>query len=159
MAEGEASAEKAEVCGGGVGIGAERGFVDGVEHQRREPLRRRRGLRHQRKRARQCPGAQGMHGRVIGQHIARLRPQLNQITGLRVFLNPIQDLRMGGRSSNSTYQYTLKSDNLADLKQWATRLTENLKDQPLLQDVDTDRPKTVWKPLCRSTALVHRDWA
>ena len=71
--------------------------------------------------------------------IARLRPQLNQITGLRVFLNPIQDLRMGGRSSNSTYQYTLKSDNLADLKQWATRLTENLKDQPLLQDVDTDQ--------------------
>lgn len=71
--------------------------------------------------------------------IARLRPQLNQITGLRVFLNPVQDLRMGGRSSNSTYQYTLKSDNLADLKLWATRLTDRLKAESLLQDVDTDQ--------------------
>ncbi|MDH4464601.1 MAG: efflux RND transporter permease subunit [Acidovorax sp.] len=71
--------------------------------------------------------------------IARLRPQLNQITGLRVFLNPVQDLRMGGRSSNSTYQYTLKSDNLADLKLWATRLTDRLKSESLLQDVDTDQ--------------------
>lgn len=71
--------------------------------------------------------------------IARLRPQLNQITGLRVFLNPVQDLRMGGRSSNSTYQYTLKSDNLADLKLWATRLTDRLKTESLLQDVDTDQ--------------------
>ena len=48
--------------------------------------------------------------------IARLRPQLAQITGVRLFLNPVQDLRMGGRSSNSTYQYTLKSDNANDLK-------------------------------------------
>jgi multidrug efflux pump len=71
--------------------------------------------------------------------IMRLRPQLNQLTGLRVFLNPVQDLRMGGRSSNSTYQYTLKSDNLADLKLWATKLADRLKDEPLLQDVDTDQ--------------------
>ncbi|MCW5263294.1 nodulation protein [Verminephrobacter eiseniae] len=71
--------------------------------------------------------------------IARLRPQLNQIAGLRVFLNPVQELRMGGRSSNSTYQYTLKSDNLADLKHWATRLAERLKTEPRLQDVDTDQ--------------------
>jgi len=70
--------------------------------------------------------------------IARLRPQLNQITGLRVFLNPVQDLRMGGRSSNSTYQYTLKADNMADLKLWAGKLADRLKDEPLLQDVDTD---------------------
>ena len=33
-----------------------------------------------------------------------------------MFLNPVQDLRMGGRQSNSTYQYTLKSDNVADLR-------------------------------------------
>ncbi len=48
--------------------------------------------------------------------IARLRPQLApRSPGLSVFLNPVQDLRMGGRASNSTYQYTLKSDNAADL--------------------------------------------
>ncbi|GKT20441.1 efflux RND transporter permease subunit [Acidovorax sp. SUPP3334] len=71
--------------------------------------------------------------------IWRLRPQLAQITGLQVFLSPVQDLRMGGRSSNSTYQYTLKSDNLADMRLWATRLAERLKQEELLTDVDTDQ--------------------
>lgn len=71
--------------------------------------------------------------------IARLRPQLSQITGVSLFLNPVQDLRMGGRQSNSTYQYTLKSDNEADLKLWATRLAEAMKRQDGLTDVDTDQ--------------------
>ncbi len=71
--------------------------------------------------------------------IARLRPQLAKVTGVSIFLNPVQDLRMGGRSSNSTYQYTLKSDNANDLKQWATRLAEGMKRQPALTDVDTDQ--------------------
>jgi multidrug efflux pump len=71
--------------------------------------------------------------------IARLRPQLAQVTGVSLFLNPVQDLRMGGRSSNSTYQYTLKSDNRADLKLWAMRLADAMKRQPALVDVDTDQ--------------------
>ncbi|WP_395055307.1 efflux RND transporter permease subunit [Polaromonas sp.] len=71
--------------------------------------------------------------------IARLRPQLAQITGISIFLSPVQDLRGGGRSSNSTYQYTLKSDSSADLKLWATRLAEQMKLQPELTDVDTDQ--------------------
>jgi multidrug efflux pump len=71
--------------------------------------------------------------------IARLRPQLATVTGVSLFLNPVQDLRMGGRQSNSTYQYTLKSDNVADLRQWATRLAEAMKRQPALVDVDTDQ--------------------
>jgi len=71
--------------------------------------------------------------------INRLRPQLSQITGLRVFLSPVQELRMGGRSSNSTYQYTLQSDNLADMRVWAARLTERLKQEPQLIDVDSDQ--------------------
>lgn len=71
--------------------------------------------------------------------IARLRPQLAQVTGVSLFLNPVQDLRMGGRSSNSTYQYTLKGDNEAELKLWATRLAEAMKQQPGLVDVDTDQ--------------------
>ncbi|MGV3573263.1 MAG: efflux RND transporter permease subunit [Ramlibacter sp.] len=70
---------------------------------------------------------------------ARLRPQLAQITGLSIFLNPVQDLRMGGRQSNSTFQYTLKSDNVGDLKLWALRLAEAMKRQPALTDVDTDQ--------------------
>jgi len=71
--------------------------------------------------------------------IARLRPQLATVTGVSLFLNPVQDLRMGGRQSSSTYQYTLKSDNIADLRSWATRLAEAMKNQPALVDVDTDQ--------------------
>ncbi|MBH2018247.1 MAG: efflux RND transporter permease subunit [Burkholderiales bacterium] len=71
--------------------------------------------------------------------IARLRPQLTRVTGVSLFLNPVQDLRGGGRQSNSTYQYTLKSDNAADLKKWATRLSEQMKGASALTDVDTDQ--------------------
>jgi multidrug efflux pump len=71
--------------------------------------------------------------------IARLRPQLATVTGVSLFLNPVQDVRMGGRQSNSTYQYTLKSDNTDDLRLWATRLAEQMKRQPALVDVDTDQ--------------------
>ena len=71
--------------------------------------------------------------------IARLRPQLARVTGLSVFLGTVQDVRSGGRSSNSTYQYTLKSDNLADLKKWAVRLTDEMKQSAVLTDVDSDQ--------------------
>ena len=71
--------------------------------------------------------------------IARLRPKLARVTGVSLFLNPVQDLRMGGRSSNSTYQYTLKSDSSRDLKEWASKLADAMKRQPALVDVDTDQ--------------------
>ena len=71
--------------------------------------------------------------------IARLRPQLARVTGVSLFLNPVQDLRMGGRSSNSTYQYTLKSDSSTDLKVWAAKLADAMKSQKALVDVDTDQ--------------------
>jgi multidrug efflux pump len=71
--------------------------------------------------------------------IARLRPLLAKVTGVTLFLNPVQDLRGGGRSSNSTYQYTLKSDSAADLKLWSNRLADQMKRQPALIDVDSDQ--------------------
>ena len=71
--------------------------------------------------------------------LTRLRPQLERVTGVRLFLNPVQDVRMGGRQINSTYQYTLKSDNTADLRQWAAQLADAMKRQPALVDVDTDQ--------------------
>ena len=71
--------------------------------------------------------------------IARLRPQLARVTGVSLFLNPVQDLRGGGRQSNSTYQYTLKGDNAADLAKWATRLADQMKRSEALTDVDTDQ--------------------
>jgi multidrug efflux pump len=78
----------------------------------------------------------GVSGQAV---ITRLRPKLARITGVQLFLNPVQDLRMGGRSSNSTYQYTLKSDNRADLKKWASRLADAMKAEKGLTDVDTDQ--------------------
>ncbi|KQV52269.1 efflux RND transporter permease subunit [Massilia sp. Root335] len=80
--------------------------------------------------------AEGESGQAV---IARLRPRLARVTGVQLFLNPVQDLRMGGRQSNSTYQYTLKSDNRADLKTWATKLADAMKGQKALTDVDTDQ--------------------
>jgi multidrug efflux pump len=77
---------------------------------------------------------------VAGQAvIARLRPKLARVTGVQLFLSPVQDLRAGGRQANSNFQYTLKSDNQADLKLWATRLADAMKGQKALTDVDTDQ--------------------
>ncbi len=87
--------------------------------------------------------------------IARLRPQLARVAGLQVFLNPVQDVRSGGRASNSTYQYTLKSDNIADLRTWAGRLNDEMKLQPVLTDVDTDQQENG----VQTTVKVDRDAA
>jgi multidrug efflux pump len=72
--------------------------------------------------------------------IMRLRPQLTKVTGIQLFLNPQQDVRMGGRQSNATYQYTLKADNAQDLKTWAQKLNDAMATQDrVLTDVNTDQ--------------------
>ena len=70
--------------------------------------------------------------------ISRLRPKLSRVTGVSAFLNPVQDLRLGGRQSNSTYQYTLKADNVSTLKSAGEKLAGLLKADPMLTDVDVD---------------------
>jgi multidrug efflux pump len=71
--------------------------------------------------------------------IARLRVQLANITGVRLFLQAIQDIRAGGRQSNSQYQYTILSDDLSELFLWTPRITEALKTVPEIADVNSDR--------------------
>jgi multidrug efflux pump len=71
--------------------------------------------------------------------MARLRPQLARVTGASLFLAPVQDLRIGGRQSNATYQYTLEAENLADLREWATKLNTAMQAQWELEDVSTDQ--------------------
>jgi multidrug efflux pump len=72
--------------------------------------------------------------------INRLRPKLQQVTGISVFLNPVQDVRAGGRSANSTYQYTLTSDSSATLKTWAPKLADAMKSHSdIMTDVDSDQ--------------------
>jgi multidrug efflux pump len=71
--------------------------------------------------------------------VNRLRPKLSTITGMRIFLNPVQELRMSSRSSNSSYQYTLKSDNQADLNQWTLKLAEAMRRDSRLTEIDEDQ--------------------
>ncbi len=74
------------------------------------------------------------------QVIARLRPKLAQVAGANVFLQAVQDIRVGGRQGNSQYQFTLQSDSLADLYAWGPKLTEALrKDTSVITDVDSDQ--------------------
>ncbi|OLB25082.1 MAG: multidrug transporter subunit MdtC, partial [Nitrospirae bacterium 13_2_20CM_2_63_8] len=56
------------------------------------------------------------------QVIARLRPKLAEVPGATLFLQAMQDVRLGGRVSQAQYQYTLVSDNLDELNAWAPRL-------------------------------------
>jgi len=91
----------------------------------------------------------------IDQVIARLRPKLAQVPGGRLFLNAVQDIRAGGRQSNSTYQYTLQADNAQELFTWAPRLVTALEHSSVLADVSTDQQQ---KGL-ESDLVIDRDTA
>jgi multidrug efflux pump len=71
--------------------------------------------------------------------IARLRGKLSDTPGASLFLQAAQDIRVGGRQSNSTYQYTLQSDTLADLRTWSPKIADALKTVPEIADVDSDQ--------------------
>ena len=70
--------------------------------------------------------------------INRLRPKLNRLPVASAFLQAAQDLRIGGRSSNALYQYTIQSDNVDDLSHWGPTLLAEMKKLPGFQDVNTD---------------------
>jgi len=71
--------------------------------------------------------------------INRLRPKLARVPGAALFLQASQDLQIGGRNSAAQYQFTLSSDNLDDLNQWAPKLTAQMQKLPELRDVNTDQ--------------------
>jgi multidrug efflux pump len=73
------------------------------------------------------------------QVIARLRTKLNAIAGIRVFLVASQDLRVGGRQSDSRYQFTLWSPNIDVLNTWVPRVQDRIKAIEGVVDVTTDR--------------------
>jgi multidrug efflux pump len=73
------------------------------------------------------------------QIIDRLRPKLNRLPVASAFLQAVQDLRIGGRSSNAMYQYTLQSDNVQDLSKWAPIILTQMQHLPGLQDVSSDQ--------------------
>jgi multidrug efflux pump len=76
---------------------------------------------------------------TAAQIIARLRPQLNRLPVASAFLQAVQDLRIGGRSSNAMYQYTIQSDTVDDLVQWGPKMLSEMKRLPGFQDVSSDQ--------------------
>ena len=71
--------------------------------------------------------------------IARLRGKLAREPGASLFLQPVQDIRIGGRQGNAQYQYTLQGDDLAELRAWEPRIRAALSQLPQLTDVNTDQ--------------------
>ena len=71
--------------------------------------------------------------------IARLRGRLAHEAGANLFLVPVQDIRIGGRQSNSQYQYTLQADDTDSLRTWEPRIRNALSQLPELTDVSTDQ--------------------
>ncbi|MBV1699559.1 MAG: efflux RND transporter permease subunit, partial [Hyphomicrobiales bacterium] len=76
----------------------------------------------------------------VDKVIARLRPQLNQVPGGRLYLAAVQDLRAGGRQSSAQYQFTLQSENVEDLYEWTPKLVDALEhNNPIVTDVSSDQ--------------------
>jgi len=71
--------------------------------------------------------------------IARLRVNLAHVPGATLYLQSAQDLQIGGRLGNAQYQYTLQSESLDDLNQWAPKVLARLRKLPQLKDVNTDQ--------------------
>jgi multidrug efflux pump len=71
--------------------------------------------------------------------IARLTPKLARIPGATLYLQAAQDIRVGGRSGNAQYQYTLQGDNYTEISTWAPKLLAQLQKIPILTQVNSDQ--------------------
>jgi multidrug efflux pump len=89
------------------------------------------------------------------QVIARLRGKLAQVPGAPTFMQPVQDLRIGGFASAALYQFTLRGENLQDLNTWGPRVLRKLRTLPQLLDVNSDQQD---KGL-QSSLVIDRDTA
>ncbi len=70
--------------------------------------------------------------------MARLRPKLTTVPGANLYLQAVQDIRVGGRLSNALFQFTLQGDDLRELNRWAPRVQRKLQELPSLVDVSSD---------------------
>ncbi|MDB6056902.1 MAG: cation/multidrug efflux pump, partial [Verrucomicrobiales bacterium] len=81
----------------------------------------------------------GKHVATADDVINRLRRKLGNVEGINLFLVPVQDIRMGGRTSRSQFQYTLQASDLQELGKWSTALITKLREYPELKDVNSDQ--------------------
>lgn len=70
--------------------------------------------------------------------VGRIRAKSGRIPGANLFLQPIQDLRVGGRASSAQYQYTLVGSSLQELLEWSPKLMTEMRKIPGMVDVNTD---------------------
>jgi len=92
---------------------------------------------------------------TVDQVIARLRRKLAVVPGATLFLRAYQDITVGGRISSSQYQYTLSSENLNDLQQWAPRVEAMMRKLPQLRDIASDQQTRG----LQATLVIDRDTA
>jgi multidrug efflux pump len=71
--------------------------------------------------------------------MGRLRRALNRVPGGRLYLNPVQDIRIGARSGNAEYQYTILGDSTAEVYAWGPKLLAAVQNDPALADVSSDQ--------------------
>jgi multidrug efflux pump len=81
----------------------------------------------------------GVRKLTADEVINQLRPKLARVPGITLFLQNVQDVRLGGRGSRTQYQYTIVDANLAELNEWAPRVLARLRNLPELRDVNTDQ--------------------
>jgi len=72
------------------------------------------------------------------QVIEGLRKKLRAVPGIRVFMRPVQNLQLGGRSSKAQYQYILQSLKTDELNAWSLKLQQKMRPDPLFRDVTSD---------------------
>jgi multidrug efflux pump len=73
------------------------------------------------------------------QVIGRIRKHVADISGASLYLQSVQDVNIGGRLANAQYQYTLQSDDLNLLNEWAPKLLRKMRAMPILVDVSSDQ--------------------
>jgi HAE1 family hydrophobic/amphiphilic exporter-1 len=73
------------------------------------------------------------------QIIARLRPKLEKVEGIRLFMQAAQDVRLGGRPSRTQFQFTLQDADLSELNAWAPKILTKMQTLTQLRDVATDQ--------------------
>ncbi len=84
------------------------------------------------------PWAERTGGSVV-DFINRIRPKLQKLEGVNLYMQPAQDIRVGGRLSRTQYEYTLQDADLAELYEWAPKVLAKLRGIPTLRDVATDQ--------------------
>ena len=80
-----------------------------------------------------------VRGATASAVLERLHAAAAKVPGVTLFLQPVQDLTVETRVSRTQYQFTLQAPDAAELDQWAPRLIDELRKEPSLRDVATDR--------------------